>query len=542
MSFDFKIPRPIDQPLDLHINIGEKVFIMGANGTGKSSLIEYLFAGIHVNAQQIKNVRRISAHRQTWFPYNRIELSSQQKRNVENIRSGIPDYDVPGKDDYANQHATISTYDLIDAENVRARSIARAVDGQYIEYAQELSKKDSPIKIINEILSLSNIPVEISIGKNDQVVASKRGGASYSIATLSDGERNALLIAVNVLTVERGTLMLIDEPERHLHRSIISPFLTHLFSKREDCAFIISTHDVMLPLDNPDARTLLIRDCIYDKASVKSWSIDIVPPETKIDDDIKKDILGARKKILFVEGEENSLDKPLYRLVFPYVSIIPKSNCRNVEHTVSSIRSSTDFLWVEPFGIVDNDRRPASDLAKLNDKGIYALPVYSVESIYYHPDIQALIAHRQAGIIGGEASTYLDNARAAAMKQIKEDILFLTLKIAEKEIREKFFLHTPKRENIKNLIPVKVSIPVSEIVKEKSELLQDLLDKDNYIEVISKYPIHQTKVLDKIATELKFKKRKDYEEEVRKLLTDSPEALNFVKSLLGPIVSSINLG
>ncbi|WP_442947933.1 AAA family ATPase [Nostoc sp.] len=52
-----------------------------------------------------------------------------------------------------------------------------------------------------------------------QVVASKCGGTPYSIAELSDGERNALLIAANVLTVKNGTLVLIDEPERHLHRS-----------------------------------------------------------------------------------------------------------------------------------------------------------------------------------------------------------------------------------------------------------------------------------------------------------------------------------
>ena len=82
-------------------------------------------------------------------------------------------------------------------------------------------------------------------------MASKSGSKPYSIAQLSDGERNALLIATNVLTVKDGTLVLIDEPERHLHRSIISPLLTHLFAQRPECAFIVSTHDVMLPLDNP---------------------------------------------------------------------------------------------------------------------------------------------------------------------------------------------------------------------------------------------------------------------------------------------------
>lgn len=100
-----------------------------------------------------------------------------------------------------------------------------------------------PIKIINELLKLSALPIEISVQQNEQLFASKLGGPPYSIAELSDGERNAPLIAAEVLTAQAGILFLIDEPERHLHRSIISPLLTLLFERRTDCAFVISTHD-----------------------------------------------------------------------------------------------------------------------------------------------------------------------------------------------------------------------------------------------------------------------------------------------------------
>ena len=90
-----------------------------------------------------------------------------------------------------------------------------------------------------------------------KVVASRNGSTPYSVAELSDGERNAFLIAADILTAGTGTLLLIDEPERHLHRSIISPLLSLLFAKRKDCFFVVSTHEVMLPLDNPAAQTLL---------------------------------------------------------------------------------------------------------------------------------------------------------------------------------------------------------------------------------------------------------------------------------------------
>jgi len=70
---------------------------------------------------------------------------------------------------------------------------------------------------------------------------------------------------------------------------------------------------------------------------------DLVSSEAEIADDLKKDILGARRKILFIEGTESSLDKPLCSLIFPKVSIIAKSSCRDVEHAVAGIRDAAEL-------------------------------------------------------------------------------------------------------------------------------------------------------------------------------------------------------
>jgi len=534
MFFDLNIPRATGESLHFPITVGDKVFIMGANGTGKSSLMQRIYT------YHFPRVQWISAHRQNFFLSNTMDFSRKEKQNYENaMQSSDIQISARWKDDYANQRASIAIYELINLDHLRNRAITLELENHNIEAAESLCQKDSPIKAINELLRFSNIPIEISFSENDQVVAMKAGGTSYSIAELSDGERNALLIAANVLTVKSGTLVLIDEPERHLHRSIISPLLTHLFSKRDDCAFIISTHDVMLPLDNPSARTLLVRGCTYTEFSVSSWDVDIVPPETEIDDEIKKDILGARRKILFIEGEEKSLDKPLYSLVFPNVSIIAKSSCRDVEHTVSSLGDSANRHWIHALGIVDNDRRPEADIDRLKEKGIYALPVISVESIYYHPHIQELIAQRQANLIGGDASTYLDIAKTAAIKEIEPHIQRLSRRTAEKAIREEFFRHLPKKGNIKDEKPINVSIDVAKFVKQEYERLQDALNTGNLAEIISRYPVRETPALDKIAKELGFQKCKQYEGAVRKLLIDDKEALTFVKSLFGTLASDI---
>jgi predicted ATPase len=118
-------------------------------------------------------------------------------------------------------------------------------------------------------LAISNIPIEITLGKDEQLFASKNGSIPYSIAELSDGERNTLLLCADVLTVPSNYLIILDEPERHLHRSIISPLLTSLFQKRKDCIFVISTHDVSLPIDHDEASVLLLRGCQWNDSNKK---------------------------------------------------------------------------------------------------------------------------------------------------------------------------------------------------------------------------------------------------------------------------------
>jgi hypothetical protein len=175
--------------------------------------------------------------------------------------------------DYAAERASIAIFDLIDADTMLARKIADLVRAGDTAGAEREATTPAPLQVINDLMRLSNIPIEISIEEGQRVVAKKSGGAGYSVAELSDGERNAFLIAADVLTAKPGALLLIDEPERHLHRAIISPLLSQLFDKRRDCAFIVSTHELMLPLDTPAASTLLVRGCEYAGSNVTAWTV-----------------------------------------------------------------------------------------------------------------------------------------------------------------------------------------------------------------------------------------------------------------------------
>jgi len=520
----------------LNLELGDVLFVLGANGTGKSSLLQHFYQQVVIG-----QARRITAHRQTWFSSNTLDLTPAHKRQYEeSIANNDRNTHARWQDSYAAQRASMTVFELIDAQNVRARAIADAVDAEQIEDAKRLSAAEAPLKAINELLRLSNIPVEISVQANEQIVACKPGGQPYSVAELSDGERNALLIAGDVLTAKPGSLLLIDEPERHLHRAIISPLLTLLFEKRSDCAFIVSTHDLELPLDNPTARNLLVRSCLFAHSQAKSWEADLLEPGVALDPEAKRDIIGGRRRILFVEGKESSLDKPLYSILFPMVSVVAKESCRDVEQAVAGVRSTDGLHWVSAWGIIDGDGNDEAAVAEMRDRDIFAVPFYSVESVYYHPFMVRMAALRCSAVTGDDGEARAESAIATALAKVRPDATRLSARIAEKRIRREIFRNLPTSDTILAKIPISIGIETQTVLDEATNSLTQAIDNGDWIKVITRCPVRNSPALDAIAKEVGFKGRPDYEKAVRRLLIEDEEALTFARSLFAEAFSKVS--
>lgn len=403
----------------------------------------------------------------------------------------------------------------------------------------ECAAKDGALAILNRLLRLSNIAIIISIETSGEITAIRNNSKPYSIAKLSDGERNAILIAANVLTVAAGTLLLIDEPERHLHRLIVSPLLSLLLKERPDCAFVVSTHEPMLPVDNPQSKVLLTRACIYEGDTVISYDIDLLNKTDTIDDDLKRTILGERRKIVFVEGVEHSLDKPLYSLLFPNASIVAESNCREVENAVVGIRSAAELHWAKPFGLVDNDSSDPARIADLHAKSVTALSVYSVESIYYRPAVQRLVGEKISAVTGGDLEEMLQTSKTDAIKWIRKNTKHLSDCIADKMARAQVCSLLPKKGEIANGGERTVTIDFTKIAHDEGSRLAQLVSASDFIGVLQRYPIRESSALDAIAKALNFPNRHLYEAAVRKLLIDDPKAVKLVRSLLGSLPADL---
>ena len=195
MTFNLDFPTEAGQNHPLQLDPGETIFVLGANGTGKSSLM------FHFHKQNFGRARKISAHRQTWMQSDALDMTASSKlRTEQNIQSQDQDNTSRYRDTYASQRASIAIFEIIDAENGRARAMQRAYDEGAMDKLALEARVESPIATINQLFQESNIPIKVAIRKNEQILASKDGGPEYPAAQLSDGERNVLLISANVLT------------------------------------------------------------------------------------------------------------------------------------------------------------------------------------------------------------------------------------------------------------------------------------------------------------------------------------------------------
>ena len=530
-----KIPRiPNDpNPISLNLKNGDQLFIVGPNGSGKSALMQR-FA---LELLQDK-VKRITAHRQTWFNSGSIDLTPAKRQQYEQQnRAYDREYDSRWKEYNPALNLSSALFDLVAKENTRARTITLHVDNHNYEKAAEISAESpSLFDQINELLSLATLTVTIENSNDRDLLARHPTGQSFSIAEMSDGERNAMIIAAQVITADPGTVFLIDEPERHLHRSITQPFLSALFDLRsEDCTFIISTHEIGLPVANPDAQILMLRSCQWSGNQCVAWDAETLEPKFSVPEDIKLAILGYRNRILFVEGTPTgSLDFPLYTALFPDISVVPKGSCEEVQKAVIGLHDSQDIHHVEAFGLIDRDNREDEDVEELSKKGIFALEVYAVESLYYCSDAIAAIADQQAESLNEDKNKLIESANKKAIDDLKKHAERMTARRCERQVKETMSKNLNWETIIDNPTqPIEISInnPFTDELKHFNKLIKE----ENLDKLVGRYSVRESGAFELIAKSLRCPNKKDYERRVITQIRRDKELVEKLKKHIGPL-------
>lgn len=203
---------------------------------------------------------------------------------------------------------------------------------------------------------------------------------------MSDGERAVLYLAAQVLCVPENKTLIIDEPELHLHRSILNRLWVALENHRPDCLFIYITHDTQFAAMHGHADKIWIKE--FDG---QNWKFDKLE-NSELPEDLLFDILGNRRNVLFVEGEKNSYDFQLYSVLYPDYYVIACGSCTQVIARTKAFRNNPSLHHCHVYGIIDRDYRSDHEIEKYKEDGIYTIAVAEVENLFWVEELIKLMA------------------------------------------------------------------------------------------------------------------------------------------------------
>ena len=530
--------------MTVSVNLGQQLYVVGANGTGKSALFQYW-----IKSAGSSPIKRIAAHRQMWLPSGNLDFTAQSRKQFEQNRMHWDREDNARWMEHSPaERQSAVLFDLVAKDNTRYRTIGQYIDSNNPDEATVFaSKSESPFKQLNDLLCLGTLTVSLRNSNDEEILAQHTGnGLSFSIAQMSDGERAAAIMAANVLTVDPGTILLIDEPERHLHRSIIEPFLSALFAKRQDCAFVISTHEIALPIANLAANAVILRSCEWNGSQPRAWDAEVLESGVYLPEDLKRDILGARRKILFVEGTASSRDLPLYGALFPELSVIPKGSCNEVIRAVNGLRSSQGHHHVEAFGLVDRDDRELDETEILADGGVFALDVCSVESLYYCSDAMEAVAQRQAESLERDPKEMLEAAKLSALEAVGADEDLperMAAMRSERSVHNRFMSHLPDWKEIRTAgEQLTIGEPMENPYKSELNRFNGLVDSGDLDGLIARYPLKKSGVFEGIVSTFRCRSQEDYERMVVALVRDDANLTEKLKERIKALAELLDGG
>ena len=421
------------QPEILLLETGKTTIIIGANGSGKTRLAVYL------EEQLGERAHRIAAHRALNLNPN-IEKIPEVKAK-QGLFYGNPEWATDiSKRKSARWNNKSSTYLLNDFDRLIQYLFAQqnnlAVENhQKRKRGEEITNSKTKLDILQEVWERL-LPLKKLHITADDIRVSSIGieSADYSASEMSDGERAVFYILWQVLSANEGSILIFDEPELHIHKSIISNLWDEIEKLRPDCSFLMITHDIEFAATRV-AKKYVIRNYYSDPA----WDISEIP-DSELDEQTITLILGSRKPILFVEGEKTSLDIETYRLCYPEWTVIPKGSCKDVIQAVSSLQKLNEdmsILNIKCAGIVDRDTRDSSQIQELEEQGIKVLQYSEIENIFSLPSV----AHEVLKIVG-----FTDNELTNKQEQFNTELLSYIRNELSDDKLEKFVVQRIHRQ------------------------------------------------------------------------------------------------
>ena len=447
------------------------IVAIGANGSGKSSLANHLKKYLQNNGVVI------SAQRVLKIP------EFDQVKNPTNTQSRLKKYQQEDKTyKYARSYSTLHDEFSIVLQNLIADNIVlnnefkrKAIEE--LEEGKEIS--NPPISNLDKIFSIWNALIEhreIESLDGINIIVKSQDNEQYPAIMLSDGEKVILYLIAQILQAPQDGFIIVDEPEMHLHKTILKKLWDTLEKERNDCIFIYLTHDLEFASSRNTAKKVWIKS--YNHPN--NWEIENIPSD-ELPEKLLLELLGSRKTVLFCEGEKGSIDEQVFNILFHNFTIMPVSGCTSVINYTRAYNKLKN-THSKACGIIDSDFHEHIEIEALKKDNIFSFNVAEVENLLLDENF----------------------LRMLSLQLLKDESIIENIK---EEILEKF--KNDKDLQISNFISSKINYfyRASHIKKGNTlnEVKQNYNDFNKQIQIDNWYKIRD-RLIDKIIEEKNYTK------------------------------------
>lgn len=496
--------------------------LVGANGCGKTSLANLLQKSLNVSdgivipAQKLlifptfANTPNFASARTHFEKYQKYISNDKVSFDAK----GMEDYDWTSTKSYASEMVKIMGMLLGERQVCINRASSRYKQGEQVPTRDFMGVLDDVIDIWNSLIEhrtlMCNDNNELKIKYNDTV---------YDAHQMSDGERVIIYIAGRVLFAPRNGIIIVDEPELHLHKSIANKLWDILENKRPDCRFIYFTHDLDFATSR-NCQKAWIRNFNYPN----KWSIELIS-ESEIPEELLLKLLGSRKPILFCEGKQESLDRRVFEIIYPKFTIQPVGTCKNVINYTRAYNHVAN-TYCKAFGIIDKDFRTDTQLECLSKDCIFSYDIAEIENLFLSEDFvneYASIKHEAINI-----QDIKNKVIAEFSNHIESQISFYISAYINFTFNESHIRQASTIAGVKaNYHDFTSKINIEKLYTDRKNDLQQIINTNNYAKLIT--VANDKGLLKIVAQSFGLKGRDEFLSRALNILEFNPNAQTLLK-------------
>ncbi len=492
------LPKKKDSQDEIKID-SRSIVIIGANGSGKTRF------STNIEKSYDSNTHRISAQKSLTMPKN-VNTTSKEKAEVEFL--------------YGYQYSTVesSIREKINHRWGSNPNIFLLNDYEKLmillhteEYEESVKFKDSyingqniekPITKLDKVQEVFEyvIPHRKLIKKAGTIETYPTGKDAqiYNASEMSEGERIIFYLIGEVVCTRENSIVIIDEPENHLHKSIIKRLWDRIEQLRPDCTFIYLTHDIDFAVSREKSQKIWMKEYLGNE----EWDYDLLNENMPLPEQLYLEVLGSRKPILFIEGDTDSIDYKLYSEIFKEYTVKPLDSCQKVFESTSSFNSLKDFHHIESFGIIDRDRRTDEQIASISRENIWVSKVAEVENFLLLEDVIKIVAkNMRCGNIDELVLRVKNNVLYSFKNKLEEELTQRVIHIVKDNFEKKLNPRVKTFDNFSTEIQdYWSSQDFNKIYQDLKSEYQNIIDTKDYNRVLeifnNKGLLYESKVIE----------------------------------------------